>query len=413
MKNKQLTFTLLAFFIWPLFTLIYSLVYYKNQSYKYIVPLFVAFLSLSIQIVPGSDLSSIISDFSALNIDNLSYYIINRFNGLESGGVELYILTLSVLTKLIFFGDIQLFIILQGLVIGTIIIFFLKHFYSTYSYSVSKLISSKVYIFFFIYFVSIFTALNGRFWTAHLIFLYLCISYLSTMRKSYLYYTVLLVFVHQGFIFAPLIALFYLITKEIYKIHYFYYFLLIISFFYSSSGFQFFHDTAYLFDNAYYAHISTYSSKQLTSRDFAIINNNTSWFLVLNSQLLFFTLTFSLFYYRYISRLSYSTKSENLYFFIILFMSFRNITHTIPSLGGRYEYILCSLMLLLFLNLSLDNYIKIYNFPFIVSFLGIAFNFVIQFRMDSEMLYGYFWTLFPVINFIMFPHINFLEVIYH
>jgi len=81
MKNKQLTFTLLAFFIWPLFTLIYSLVYYKNQSYKYIVPLFVVFLSLSIQIVPGSDLSSNISDFSALNIDNLSYYIINRFNG--------------------------------------------------------------------------------------------------------------------------------------------------------------------------------------------------------------------------------------------------------------------------------------------------------------------------------------------
>ena len=170
---------------------------------------------------------------------------------------------------------------------------------------------------------------------------------------------------------------------------------------------------AFLFDNAYSAKISAYSSRQLTSNDFNIVNQDSSWFLLLNQQLLFYTLSFSLFYYRYISRVIFSKKSEYLYLYIILFMSFRNFTASIQSLGGRYEYILCSLILLLFISLSFDNYIKFYSIPFLISFVGLVFNFVIVFRIDSEMLYGYFWSTFAMINYVIFPNIAFIRVIYH
>ena len=118
MRNKNTVITLIAFCIWPLLTLIYSLVNLKNKSYKFIIPLFSAFIGYSFQVNYGSDAHTILQIFKVFDTHNLIDYIINRFIGIEAGGIEIYILLLTVIVKIFLFGDPNIFLLIQGLIVG-------------------------------------------------------------------------------------------------------------------------------------------------------------------------------------------------------------------------------------------------------------------------------------------------------
>ena len=412
MRNKNTVITLIAFCIWPLLTLIYSLVNLKNKSYKFIIPLFSAFSGYSFQVNYGSDAHTILQIFKVFDTHNLIDYIIYRFIGIETGGIEIYILLLTVIVKIFLFGDPNIFLLIQGLIVGYIISLFITYLYREYLFSSFKSIALIIYSFFFIYYISLIVSINGRFWTAYWVYILLLYLYCKSSDFKFLLYASLVILIHQGMVFTILISFVYFITQKFYFRNQLYYLLLLFSFIYSSSGFQLFHEAGTLVDNTYSAQVLSYTYKPLSDEDIASLLNQYSWFITFQVPFLFYTLIFSLVYFRFISKIQFNKSTESLYLFILLFISFRNFTISIPSLGGRYQIISCSLILMLLLSLSINNYIKYYSLPFLISFVGLLFNFIVNFRKESEQLYGYFWTTFPFLNYLLFPDINFLQVIY-
>ena len=406
MKRNLFIYTLISFLVWPFLTLIVSLVNYKDRSFRYVIPLFVGLLSVTFILIPGYDAHSLVIAFKDTKINTVSIWesIFNRFSGIEGGGVELYIFLITLFLKLFIIDDPILFLLFQGIFISVFIVLFLTRLYQIFDSSNNKSLVVKIYIFFLILYISPITALNGRFWTAYWVFIYFILMYIIFLNPKYLLFSFFSIFIHQGFIFTILISSVYLVTYKILGRYQLYYLLVILSFIYSSLGLQLFNESAFLVPESYSNKISSYSLDDPSK--LTLFNPETSWFISLQYPVLFYSFLISLFYFRFISRLHFSKYSEHLYLYILLFLSFCNFVSSVPSLGGRYEIILLALILLLFLLLAFDNKIKTFSFPFIVSFIGLAFRGIISFRQDSDEIYGFIWGLAPYINFYYYSNYN-------
>jgi hypothetical protein len=127
--------------------------------------------------------------------------------------------------------------------------------------------------------------------------------------------------------------------------------------------------------------------------------------------LIFYSSLFFLFFLYMKKYYRLSENLENMFYLVILFVSFSNLFIDVPSLGSRYRFISTALMLVFFYKVLNFVTISPYKLTSGALILSLAFAFVVNLRMEFEQLYGFSYILNPVFSFLVVENLTVMDII--
>jgi hypothetical protein len=400
---------------WPLLAIIKAFIKREYRFLKIFLPLFTGVLGYTYQPQKGSDVNMAIERFEVMRqlsfTSKLENLIVTRFSNLLNVGFEIYIDLVAFITSL-FTDNFRWALFFLGYVYGVILYHFFKEIakncIKTKSLFYNMLILSIVL------FIQPSMALNGRFWLAALLFFHFVVAHYNSSKLKYVLFSLALIFIHKGFIVAIILYFLWYYTKQIKFKKYLYMLLLIVSI--VTPGSLMLNQVRVNSDNlseAYKEKAEGYTREKYVEQTADVSKSRSAIFNLysLKLPLLFYGATILMFYFYLKKYFLANKKVEDLFFLVILFISFSNFFIEVPTLGGRYRLIASGLMLILILFTLKHvkiNFFKIYPNLLLVS---LVFAFLVNLRMEFEQLYGFSYILNPVFSFLVVEDFTVMDII--
>ena len=227
------TFSKYNFFVylfWPLLALINA---FKIRQYDFLkvwLPVFTGVLGYTYKPAEGADVNLPIDTFETfIKLDfsgKINFLIINKLSNLLDNGIELYV-DLTAFVVSLFTYNYRWVLFVLGYIYGVILYNFFKELtiyrpkFNTWFY--------KLLLFFVVLFIQPSMAMNGRFWLATLLFLYLAIAYFNNPKLKFILLSGLCLFIHKGFILAIVLFLIWHFLKRIKARKYIFFSILFLS----------------------------------------------------------------------------------------------------------------------------------------------------------------------------------------
>jgi hypothetical protein len=401
---------------WPLLAIIKAFIKREYRFLKIFLPLFTGVLGYTYQPQKGSDVNMAIERFEVMRqlsfTSKLENLIVTRFSNLLNVGFEIYIDLVAFITSLLT-DNFRWALFIFGFVYGVILYNFFKGLVQS-ELKLNLSLLSKILLFFIVLFIQPSMALNGRFWLAMLLFLNFVVSYYNNPKLKYILLSFLCVFIHKGFLAAFILFFIWHYTKQIKFKKYMFMSLLFISFITPSSlmlgvvrqG----NDSL---GEAYTEQIEGYTREKYIDIIAERSQNRSTLFNIYSKKniLIFYSSLFFLFFLYVKKYYRLSENLENMFYLVILFISFSNLFIDVPSLGSRYRFISTGLMLVFFYKALNFVTISPYKLPSGVLILSLAFALVINLRMEFEQLYGFSYILNPVFSFLVEDDLTVMDII--
>ena len=233
-------------------------------------------------------------------------------------------------------------------------------------------------------------AINGvRMWTAAWIFFYGAYHVVLYRDKRYILLALSASFVHWSFFSANAILLIYFFAGNRNVI---YLPLAVLSFASSNLLYPVYNKLSNLLGGAFLRRFEAYSSETYVLHR-QIQLENSSWFIQLNDNLIFYYLLFAIIVIQFNTwRLEKEKIMQNLYSFLLLFLAFVNFGMPIPSFGMRFQ-----IVFLLFATLYLFiYYIRIrterIQLLILLGILPMLLNVAVTFRSAFQSLSVWLFT---------------------
>lgn len=267
-------------------------------------------------------------------------------------------------------------------------------------------------VFHFIFFSIIIpiTWINGfRMWTAAWIFFYGAHQVIISRDPRYILLSLSACLVHFSFLTANVILIIYFLAGNR---NYIYLPLALVSFVLPNFIAPLFQSLSLKLGGAMQSRFETYaSSDYLTLRQETVAQS--AWFLRIGNSLVFYYLLLAIIIIKIRSKdLITNSAENNLYSFLLLFLTFVNFSKNIPSFGGRFQIIFClfaTLYLLMYFGkiseAKIDSLTWIGLFP-ILLFTAVAF------RQGSESINA--WILTPGLGLPLFvPGFSIADLLFY
>lgn len=262
-----------------------------------------------------------------------------------------------------------------ALIFGIVSVGQLSYFFKLYRQKPSS--NGLIFLCLLPWVIPIFEINGFRFWMATWVFIYGVVHYLQTKSFKYIILTCLAIFVHFSFVGAVLIFLTWTIIGNrptLYLIGG------LITLFISELNFEIVRSYFAFLGPAFENKASIYTHEEYLET-ISSQETQSSWFIRLNSKLLFYFFIIKLFIL-YLNRKRFKENkfAYNLLSFTLLFLSFANISSLFPS-GGRFItpflFLCCGLSLLYHTNLEFRYRLtflnRVFIFPLIL-FIVVTFR---------------------------------------
>lgn len=269
-------------------------------------------------------------------------------------------------------------------------------------------LNAWIFMFFFITTLSI-NNINGfRMWTALWVFFYGASQVILYEKRKYLLLALCSILIHGSFISANFVLIIYVIAGNRNLI---YLIVAISSFILPNILLPFFDTISLRLGGGYRAKYLGYSNEDLVS-SLQERSQQASWFLPLSKELVFYYFLFMIILIYYLLKDRVKERSENnLFNFLLLFLSFVNFAKPIPAFGGRFQ-----ILFILFATLFVFLYfIKLPTAKLhLLTVLGIfpmLLYTAVQFRIGSETINS--WIFMPAFGLPLFvPGISLAEFLF-
>lgn len=361
---------LLLFLINPLIGILNALKSNKTKVIQYSLFIYILFIGATFIVQDGTDIEHYYTRFA----ESHQLWKIQGFDAVFEKFIASFIdsselfMPIIILIGSIFSDSTYLF---------TFIVSFFVAIAVSNCYKIIRLVyltNSKPYINYLIicllFFFGPAWSINGRFWLTFWFFLYILLKYLNDKKFKTLLYLFPLILIHNGFILAILIVYLYYSTHQYIWSRNFYIILIIGSYVFSVFAGELILEYSSLIGGGYEKKAVTYAKDVVEYQAENNVNIDPSFIVQRNlvlSKILPIILLFSYFYLRKIK----DKKINDFYNFILLFYSFSVFFYDVPSLGGRYWFILSFITLLFFLYIYYSNF----RMPFLFNYL----NFIVLF----------------------------------
>ena len=408
-------YNFIIFLFWPLLALIKA---FKIRQYSFLkvwLPIFTGVLGYTYNPAEGADINLPIDTFETfikLNFSGkINFLIINKLSNLLDSGIELYV-DLTAFVVSLFTDNYRWVLFVLGYIYGLILYNFFKELtlykpkFNTWFY--------KLLLFFVVLFIQPSMAMNGRFWLATLLFLYLAMAYFNNPKLKFILLSGLCLLIHKGFLLAIVLFLIWHFLKRIKARKYIFLSILFLSIITPESlMLNVIRENKEDVGETYSKQIEGYTREKYIEIQSKVGESRSLLFNIYSKRyiILFYASSFFLLYL-YIKKYYKKTDAlEDFFYLIILFISFSNFFIGVPSLGSRYRFIAVGLMLVFFLKIVEIQRIKPYKLPSIVLVLSLAFGFIISLRMEFEQLYAFSYILNPALSFLLVEDMSVMELI--
>jgi hypothetical protein len=401
---------------WPVLAIIRAFIKREYSFLKVFLPLFTGVLGYTYQPQEGSDINMVIERFEVMRqlsfTSKLEYLIVTKFSNLLNVGFEIYI-DLVAFTTSLFTENFRWTIFILGYVYGIILYNLFKRLVqSDLKFNLSLL--SKILLFFIVLFIQPSMALNGRFWLATLLFLNFAVSYYNNPKLKYILLSFLCVFIHKGFLAAFILFFIWYYVKQIKFKKYIFMSLFLISLITPSSlMLGFVRQSNDSLGESYNKQIEGYTREKYIENIAGRSQRRSVFFNTYSKRniLIFYSSSFFLFFLYMKKHYRLSENLENMFYLVILFISFSNLFIDVPSLGSRYRFISTGLMLVFFYKVLNFVAISPYKLTSGALILSLAFAFVVNLRMEFEQLYGFSYILNPVFSYLVVEDLTVMDII--
>lgn len=228
-------------------------------------------------------------------------------------------------------------------------------------------------------------SINGRFWLAFWVFMYIVLNYLIYKDKKWLFYALPIIFIHNGAILAITILYFYHYTHKYLWSQSLYVGMIIGAYILSTFANSFILEYSEILGGGYEKKAITYAKNvvEYQEENTGQLISETPSFIVQRDWILSNVLPILMFLSYFVLRYLKLGLVKDFYKFILLFFSFVVFFKDVPSLGGRYWLVWSYFTILFFMYITTSkisiNYASKYLAYFIVLFcayVGIRFELV-------------------------------------
>ncbi len=371
--NRSLGIILLFFLIWPFGAFLYALYNYDRRESRIVLVLFTALLAYSmIPVSKGLDLYRVLHEFP--NYSHLSYSdfkdsLTNLYSNTESESVDLYRDTVTFLVSR-FTENGNWLMLVFGLVTGFVYTKVLSLFISE---SPGRNLHKYILIISFSFIIAIDQISGVRFCLAAYVFFYGAINVILYGDKRYLIVAASSVLIHFSFLSVVLLLIIFLKLKNYPRIIYL---LLVLSFILPNLLHSYIIQYSGIFGQGIESRTELYSTLESDLK----IGSDTSWYVKFRIILMLIFSYFTLFVTRIKKKdLNYSSNLNDLFFFLLVILSFVNFTMNIPHFGYRFQFVFLMLAIYYLYKVYADNSesllmsrLVLFSFPF--SSLMIAYG---------------------------------------
>lgn len=390
-RKNEFASLFVLFTIWPFTAFFFAIKNFGHKHLRFFILLFFVFIGFTFIPRAGADSNdylNYISIYSGRDFSFFSRQFLLSLIGRGLKGFEIYQdFSAFLITR---FSNNPAFVF----ALTAMVYYFAWTNIVSKLYFDHKLRTSKNFLAFFFLvafalYVTIFRAINARFYLAYWIFV--SGAYKIIVDKNYrsFYITLLAVFIHQAYIFPNLILLIFVFSQRIYGVRNTIFFILVVLGHLSAEfGPTVINESLDLFGDTVEERYSKYIESGRLDADF-----ERSWFLVIRGPMLLYSLLFLVFSFKLNKNIIFDKHGSDLYSFILLFWAASAFTMNIYMMGTRFRNVLIGFLLILVFRVCLINSFKKIPFqawPSIVSFVFFKF---ITYRMNFEQVSA--WIIAP------------------
>ena len=400
--SRNSFYTACLFLVWPFGVAILAIRLMRKRDMRFIIPCFFGFLGYTVQPSPGSDINYAIilhEQYIDMSFYEFQTQFVKQITGEVAGGSEIYVNLLAFLVSIIS-DNWRIIFLIWGLFLGYICVKIWSELYNDLKNSAYSSKISYFLLFSFALFVPPIFAMNGRFWLAYWVFLFLVLKYLDNSRAILVALPLLCILIHQAFAVAYVLFFLFAVTYKIRNINKVYYTLALISFFYANEGISYIIEVGQLLGGQYENWMVGYASEEgIKQRAEFLSNDNVSlghWFWQKKNSYVYNTLLITLSYLRFVRKVTFDKLTESLFQVFMVFFIFHNLVEAVPNLGERYNTILIGMLLLIFFKLTLTNGYKSYRVSFYALLIPLLIALLFVFRMEFESMHAYVFFENPI-----------------
>ncbi|MBU1568736.1 MAG: EpsG family protein [Proteobacteria bacterium] len=243
--------------------------------------------------------------------------------------------------------------------------------------------NALVHFLFFITIIPIFGINGFRFWTAAWVFFYGAYHVVLFKDKRFLWVSLAACLVHFSFLSANTVLLVYFFIGNRNIV---YYSLVVLSFIIPDLVSPYLSQIADVLGGGLESRIMSYTNQ---SYKIAVSNalDETRWFMQWSGKLVLYYLFFGILFLKLkFTRIVQNDELQNLFSFMLFFLSFVNFARPVPSFGGRFQSVFFLFAVLFIFIVFTKMQGRKWHVITIVGLFPMALSAAIAFRMGAETL---------------------------